>query len=120
MAIEQSSLERKLESSRLCSELKRLDANYFALFEKVRDWANAQWKDHMDVVEQVRHGEIHAMMLHYYADIVLENWLSKGKIPAQDLFLILSSIYLHDIGMQVGWKKALNIGGDRGNLTKEE
>lgn len=106
--------------SPLEEKLKEKSSVYFDLYEKLRDWANAQWTDHNDIFEQIRHSIGHSKKLHSFADIILKHKIQKDDLNEKEIFLLLSSIYLHDIGMQTGWKEYLEIKGVRGYLTSEE
>lgn len=101
-------------------QLQQKNADYFELYQKLKQWAIAQWTDHNDVPEQIRHDVSHSDALMEYANTVLQNKLESDYLNEKELFLFASAIYLHDIGMQTEWKEHLGIKGDRGNLTSEE
>ena len=104
-------LEEKL---RLSNDL------YFSLYKKLKQWAAAVWDENIVVHEQIKHGTGHSEKIAQYAGIILQNRLQTGTINPEELFLLDASIYLHDIGMQTGWKEFLEIKGTMGELTKEE
>jgi len=112
--------ENQNRKSFLEEKLKEKNKAYFSLYEYLRNWANAQWKDHTDIFEQIRHGISHSEKLHEFADILLEKQISLDVFDEKEIFLILSALYLHDVGMQEGWKEFLGIQGSRGYLTWDE
>ena len=101
------------------NQLQQKSANYYGLYLKLKQWATSQW-EHNDVPEQIRHDVSHSEALMEYANTILKNKLKANFLDAKELFLFASAVYLHDIGMQFGWKEHLEIQGDRGNLSSEE
>ncbi|UCH95527.1 MAG: hypothetical protein JSV88_01405 [Candidatus Aminicenantes bacterium] len=101
-------------------KLKQANELYFSLFEKLKKWTDTAWKDYTVVHEQIIHGTSHSKKIAEYAGIILQNKLQTNTLNAEELFLLNASIYLHDIGMQTGWKEFLDIKGTIGELTKEE
>jgi len=102
------------------NRLLQKNRDYFDLYQKLKQWAIAQWTDHNDVPEQIRHDVSHSVALMEYANTILQNKLKSDYLNEKELFLFASAVYLHDIGMQYGWKERLEIKGDRGNLSPEE
>lgn len=105
------------------ANLSKKDKNYYDLYVKIRGWATGLWDGHESIVEQGRHGKDHSEALLKYANIILKKKLCEETefLSGKEIFLLLSSIYLHDIGMQTGWKERFpEISGSFGNLTKQE
>ena len=101
-------------------KLEQANHRYFALYKKLKQWAEAVWKDNIVVHEQIIHGVSHSDKIAEYAGIILQNKLQTNTLNPEELFLLIASIYLHDTGMQIGWKESLDIKGTMGELTKEE
>jgi len=101
-------------------KLRQSNELYFSLYKKLKQWAKAVWEDNIIVHEQIKHGVSHSDKIAEYAGIILQNKLQKNKLNPEELFLLNASVYLHDIGMQIGWKEFLDIKGTMGELTKEE
>jgi tetratricopeptide (TPR) repeat protein len=101
-------------------KLRQLNELYFSLYKKLKQWAKAVWEDNIIVHEQIKHGTGHSDKIAEYAGIILQNKLQKNKLNPEELFLLNASVYLHDIGMQIGWKEFLDIKGTMGELTKDE
>ncbi|MCP4691023.1 MAG: hypothetical protein GY859_23445, partial [Desulfobacterales bacterium] len=51
------------------------------------------------------------------ADALLESAVREERLNAEEIFLMASSIQLHDIGMQTGWIEAPGVKGARGFLS---
>lgn len=102
------------------SQLQHKNQDYFDLYKKLKQWAVAQWADHNDVPEQIRHDVSHSEALMGHANTLLQNQLKTEYLNEKELFLLAAAVYLHDIGMQFGWKEYLGIQGDRGNLSPDE
>ena len=109
-----------VELFHLESALKKESDDLFALYLKLKSWAVALWSDHVDISEQIRHGTSHSEKVLGYADVILSRKRTEQLFSDQEIFLLLTSVMLHDIGMQTGWKKYLHIKGDRGHLSPEE
>jgi tetratricopeptide (TPR) repeat protein len=108
------------ETMVLEEKLRQANELYFSLFKKLKQWAAAVWEENIVVHEQIKHGTGHSDKIAQYAGIILQNQLQTGTLNAEELFLLDASIYLHDIGMQTGWKEYLEIKGTMGELTKDE
>jgi len=108
------------ETMVLEEKLRQSNVLYFSLYKKLKQWAEAVWDENIVVHEQIKHGTGHSEKIAQYAGIILQNRLQTGTINPEELFLLDASIYLHDIGMQTGWKEFLEIKGTMGELTKEE
>lgn len=93
---------------------------YYGLFIKLNTWADAQLRTGSVIYKQIDHGITHSIALHRFADKLLHPLLEKDKLNEKELFLMLSSLYLHDIGMQIGWEKHLGIKKSRDNLSFED
>ncbi|MCP4691760.1 MAG: hypothetical protein GY859_27180, partial [Desulfobacterales bacterium] len=87
---------------------------------KLKDWAHSIWSDHTDIPEQVRHDATHSDRMLAFADALLDTAVREERVNAEEIFLMVSSIHLHDIGMQTGWKEWLKIKGARGNIPPGE
>jgi hypothetical protein len=108
------------ETTILEEKLRQANDLYFSLYKKIKQWAEAVWKDNQVVHEQIWHGISHSDKIAEYAGIILQNQLQTGTLNPEELFLLDAAIYLHDIGMQTGWKEYLEIKGIMGELTKDE
>ncbi|MBF0565263.1 MAG: hypothetical protein HQK89_08475 [Nitrospirae bacterium] len=94
------------------SKLKQAGPGYFGLYQKLAGWVkNVVWATRHDVFEQLNHDTGHSRRLLEYIDVIIRDKFGKKKdkpddefFSAGDLFLIASSVYLHDIGMQ-RWKE---------------
>ncbi|MCP4151115.1 MAG: hypothetical protein GY757_25450 [bacterium] len=104
----------------LLEKLKNADSAYFGLLETLKQWCSALWADYNDVHEQLRHGTSHSDKMMETAASFLRRPLETDFFTTEELFLVAASIYLHDIGMQRGWKQSLAIEGSRGELSKED
>ena len=93
---------------------------YFDLYQKLKNWANSVWADHMDVHEQIRHDGSHSNRMREFACAIFKAQIDKDFFTDREIFLLLSSFFLHDIGMQTGWKNYLGINSTRGNLSSDE
>jgi tetratricopeptide (TPR) repeat protein/DNA polymerase III delta prime subunit len=102
--------------------LKRSSPEYFTLYEKLTAWSSAQWQDHNDIFEQVRHDDSHTGAMLDFAGVLLQPRQKGGNplLDAGELFLLAAAIRLHDIGMQYGWKQHLDVAGSRGQLSPAE
>ena len=101
-------------------KLRQANELYFSLYEKLKKWAAAVWEENIVVHEQIKHGTSHSEKIAGYAGIILQNKLQTNTLNPEELFLLNAAIYLHDIGMQTGWKEFLDIKGTIGELTKDE
>ncbi len=101
-------------------KLRQANEIYLSLFKKLKQWAAAVWEENIVVHEQIKHGIGHSEKIAQYAGIILQNQLQTDSLNPEELFLFDASVYLHDIGMQTGWKEFLEIKGTMGELTKEE
>ena len=99
------------ETTILEEKLEQANDHYFALYKKLKQWAEAVWKDYTVVHEQIIHGTGHSDKIAEYAGIILQNKLQTNTLNPEELFLLNASVYLHDIGMQIGWKEFLDIKG---------
>jgi tetratricopeptide (TPR) repeat protein len=108
------------ETTSLEEKLRQANELYFSLYEKLKKWAKAVWEENIVVHEQIKHGISHSDKIAQYAGIILQNKLQTNTLNPEELFLLDASVYLHDIGMQTGWKEFLEIKGTIGQLTKEE
>ena len=102
------------------NQLQQKNDDYFNLYLKLKQWAIDQWTGHNDVPEQIRHDVSHSAAMMTYANAILQHKFDSDYLNEKELFLLSTAIYLHDIGMQYGWKEHLEIQGDRGNLSPEE
>lgn len=99
---------------------KKNRSEYYGLFIKLNTWADAQLKTGSVIYKQIDHGIKHSMALHRFADKLLHPLLEKDNLNEKELFLMLTSFYLHDIGMQIGWNEHLNIKKNRDGLNLED
>lgn len=102
------------------NQLQQKNDDYYNLYQKLKQWAIDQWTGPNDVPEQIRHDVSHSEALMEYANTILQSKLKSDYLNEKELFLFASAVFLHDIGMQYGWKEHLGIQGDRGNLAPEE
>jgi hypothetical protein len=102
------------------TSLEATNKDLFRLYERIREWCSARWKDYNDVFEQVRHDDSHSDAMLVLAGTILKERIEQGFLIDKELFLLAASIRLHDIGMQYGWKEFLGIAGNRGSLTTDE
>ncbi len=105
---------------KLEKRLKDKDNFYFCLYTKIKSWAISELETGRDIPEQIRHDHTHSKKLMDFACIILGDRSADEFPDERELFLLLSSFYLHDIGICFGWKKHLGINGNRGNLKLEE
>ncbi len=104
----------------LDEKCRKNQSAYFGLFVKLNTWADSQLKTGSVIYKQIDHGIRHSMALHRFADKLLHPLLEKEDLNEKELFLMLSSIYLHDIGMQIGWENHLKINKTRDELSSED
>ncbi|MFA5414797.1 MAG: NB-ARC domain-containing protein, partial [Methanoregula sp.] len=91
------------------------------MFDKLKQWTtNILLQDHNVIPEQVEHDINHIKAIMGYANILLKGKTGTDFFDVKDLFLLLSAIYLHDIGMFRGWKEFLKIKGNTAQLLPEE
>jgi tetratricopeptide (TPR) repeat protein len=102
-------------------ELRKRSPEYYNLYDKIKNWTtNIIFQDRNIIPEQVEHDVNHINEVMNYANILLKGKIKGDFFDSKDLFLLLSAIYLHDIGMYRGWKEALNIKGNTGELSRDE
>ncbi len=81
---------------------------WFQIYQSVKEWTSRQW-DHKNLIpEQVWHGKAHCEALLSYADQIIFDY-AKENFEERELFLLVTGIWLHDIGVHCGWEKFISI-----------
>lgn len=92
---------------------------YYDAYIALKEWSEHLWNKNQIVYTQLDYGINHSKNILYFVGKILEA-LHGETLTFTELFLLLSSAYLHDIGFKTGWNDFLHIEKTYEELNKHD